>query len=350
MRKIRLLTPQGEKRRVVYSVPILIFLSLITAGCTGVPAMLDPSSVSAARVADLTWSILAIATAVFLVVEALLLYTAFRYKRRPGAEMPKQITGNVPLEIAWTSFPAIVLAVVFALTLGTLLSIANSPAPVQSSSQPTEVVNVRVIGHRWWWEFQYPDLDITTANEMHIPVGATVNLQLESVDVIHSFWVPELGTKKDAIPGLVNHIWYRATRPGRYGGACSAFCGQQHSLMRLQVVAESPEEFLDWVENQQAPAVEVTGVAAEGREAFLASPCTGCHAIEGTSAVGKSGPDLTHYGSRARFAGASFENNLENVTAWIMDPQELKPGNLMPDLGMTSGVSAKIAEYLLSLK
>lgn len=350
MKKDRLLKPQGENRRVVRSVSILVFLSIIAAGCSGVPAMLQPASASAARVADLTWSILAIATFVFLVVEALLLYTANRYRRRPGAEMPKQITGNVPLEIAWTSFPAIVLAVVFALTLGTLLSISKPPVPAQSSGQPAEVVNIRVIGHQWWWEFQYQDPEITTANEIHIPVGATVNLQLESADVIHSFWVPELGTKQDAVPGLANHIWYQATNPGRYDGACSEFCGRQHSLMRMQVVADPPDEFTAWVENQQAPAVEVTGVAAEGREAFLAAPCAGCHTIRGTSAVGKAGPDLTHFASRARFAGGSFETNKENLVAWIMNPQALKPGNLMPNLGMTSGISSKIAEYLLNLK
>jgi cytochrome c oxidase subunit II len=312
--------------------------------------MLQPASVSAGRVSDLTWSILVIATLVFVVVEALLIYTAFRYRGKPGAGMPRQIAGNTALEIGWTAFPAIILAIVFALTLGTLLSISNSPAQSAPSNEPTQVLNVKVIGHQWWWEFQYPDLHITTANEMHIPVGATVNLELQSADVIHSFWVPELGGKIDTIPGLLNHTWYRATKAGRYNGQCSEFCGVEHALMRMQVVADPPDQFLAWVKDQQAPAAPATGDAAQGEQAFLASPCAACHTINGTKANGTIGPNLTHFASRATFAGGAFENTPANVAAWIMDPQAMKPGNHMPNLGYTPTATDMIVKYLESLK
>ncbi len=336
--------------RAFRSTSILILFSLVTTGCLGTPAMLEPASENTTRIANLTWSIATIAAFVFVIVEALLLYTAFRYRRRSGAGLPKQIHGNLALEIIWTSFPAIVLAIVFALTLGTLLSISNSPAASESGGQPTKVLNVRVIGHQWWWEYQYTDLGITTANEMHIPVGSTVNLQVESVDVIHSFWVPQLGNKIDGIPGLLNHTVYRATKTGQYKGQCSEFCGAEHALMRMDVVVEPADQFLAWVANEQAPAAPVTGAAAQGRDAFLASPCINCHTIRGTEANGKLGPELTHFGSRATFAGAAFDNNPENLTAWLHDPQAMKPGNLMPNLGMTSGAVQSIVTYLESLK
>ncbi len=340
----------GATRQVIRTISLLIVLSLLLSGCVGTPSMLKPASVSSARISDLTWSILAIAAFVFVVVEALLIFAAFRYRRRAGQGLPKQITGNTPLEIGWTSFPAIVLAIVFALTLGTLLSISNSPAVSTNNNQPTQVLNIRVIGHQWWWEYQYPDLKITTANEMHIPVGATVNLDIESADVIHSFWVPELGHKVDAIPGLTNNIWYRATKPGRYEGQCSEFCGSEHALMHIVVIADPPDQFLAWAADQQKPVPALTGAAAQGEQAFLASPCVGCHTIDGTAAQGKIGPNLTHFGSRTTFAGAAFENNADNVTSWIMDPQAMKPGNIMPNLGMTPTASQMITQFLETLK
>jgi cytochrome c oxidase subunit II len=349
MKKDRLVAPQGEKRRLYRSVANLIFITLAAAGCTGVPRMLQPSSVNATRISDLTWSIMAIAAFVFIVVEVLLIFTAVRYRRQPGAGIPRQIAENIPLEIGWTSFPAIVLAVVFALTLGTLLAI-NPSAQSASSSQTGQVLNIRVIGHQWWWEFQYPDQGVTTANEMHIPVGTTVNLQLESADVIHSFWVPEMGNKKDAIPGLTGTLTYTATKPGRYSGQCAEFCGVQHALMQMQVVAETPDQFQAWVADQKAPAAAATGVAAQGEQVFLASPCVGCHTIQGTKALGKIGPDLTHFASRARFAGAAFDNNTANLTSWLLDPQQLKPGNHMPNLGMTPTTVAQLVQFLQSLK
>jgi cytochrome c oxidase subunit 2 len=314
--------------------------------------MLKPASVSAGRIADLTNAILVIAAIVFVIVEALLLYTAFRYRGRAGMGIPKQIAGNVPLEIGWTSFPAIVLAVVFALTLGTLLSVANSPAQSSPSSQPTQVLNIRVIGHQWFWEFQYPDLKITTDTEMHIPVGAVVNMQVESIDVIHSFWVPELGAKIDAIPGVVNHTWYKATRTGRFNGQCSEFCGIEHALMRMQVVVDSPDQFTAWVKDQQTPvsANSQDPVIQKGLDAFTTMPCGACHTIQGTKAQGKVGPDLTHFGSRATFAGGVLENNPENLRKWLENPQAVKPGNLMPDLHIPSGVIDTFIPFLESLK
>ncbi len=185
---------------------------------------------------------------------------------------------------------------------------------------------------------------------MHVPVGGTVTIDLESVDVIHSFWVPQLAGKTDVIPGKVNHTWFQAGQPGTFHGQCAEFCGIEHANMRFEVVAESPEAFQAWAAQQQAAPAAKSGDAAQGEQVFLNGTCIGCHTVNGTKAQGKVGPNLTHFATRKVFAGATMENTADNVSRWLADPQAVKPGTLMPNLHLPSDQIAALVAYLESLK
>ncbi len=325
---------------------------LAAAGCSGLPAMLKPASENASSIANLIWVTFGIAAVVFVIVEGVLMLTIARYRNKPGAGMPRQSTGNTAVEIAWTAIPAIALAVVFALTLGTLNYLTTAPTWAKGAS-PTQHVNVRIIGHEWWWEIQYPDLGITTANEIHVPVGADVSFKIESTDVIHSFWVPQMGGKTDAIPGHINNSWWHVTEAGRFTGQCAEYCGTEHALMRLVVYADPPDTFNAWMANQKSPPLATDKLAPDeklGQQIVMTHACTACHYIQGTKAVGRIGPDLTHFASRSTFAGASFENHGVNVGAWVYDPQKMKPGNKMPGLGLSLAEAQMVAVYMESLK
>lgn len=288
--------------------------------------------------------ILGIAAAVFVVVEALLLYSVWRYRERPGDDgaLPTQTHGNTAIEIAWTIAPALVLAIVFVSTVRTMGVVASAPEGD---------LYVKVIAHQWWWEIQYPELGIVTASDLHVPVGQPVQVELTSADVIHSFWVPELAGKTDNIPGRTTHTWFSVDRAGGYLGLCAEFCGAQHANMRFRVIAESPEEFEAWVKNQQAPAARpTTALAQQGKQAFLSNACVGCHTIAGTTAQGKVGPDLTHVGSRRTIAAGVLPSTPENLARWVRNPQEVKPGTLMPDLNLSETTIDALVAYLESLK
>ncbi|MGH2350349.1 MAG: cytochrome c oxidase subunit II, partial [Chloroflexota bacterium] len=212
------------------------------------------------------------------------------------------------------------------------------------------------IGHQWWWEFQYPELGVTTANELHIPVGVPINLELESADVIHSFWVPHLAGKTDAIPGRVNRLWFLADEPGTYNGQCAEFCGIEHALMRMLVIAESQSEFDAWVRNERSiPAFAATPTAQDslvtrGAQLFANGVCITCHTIRGTAAQGKVGPELTHVGSRQTIAANTLPNTPEGLERWLRNPQAVKPGNLMPNLNLSDEDIDALVAYLQSLK
>jgi cytochrome c oxidase subunit 2 len=210
-----------------------------------------------------------------------------------------------------------------------------------------------VTGHQWWWEFDYQGMNILTGNELHIPVGEPVHLDLRSADVIHSFWVPSLQGKRDAIPGHDNTLWLSADKPGTYRGECTEFCGPEHANMNFIVVAQPRAEFDAWVAGQQRPAATgQTGLAAEGAQTILTQACAGCHTINGLPGynVGKVGPNLTHIGSRAYIAAGTLENTPENLARWIRNPQDVKPDNKMPTLGLDEDTINKIVAYLESLK
>jgi cytochrome c oxidase subunit II len=322
----------------------------LLAGCAGTPSALAPASPNATLIYDLILIVFGIAAVVFVVVEGMLIYSAVRFSRRPAGEQPSQVEGNRRLEIAWTLAPAIVLAIVFIISIRTLWLLSYRPALALGTSNDPQALHVRVVGHQWWWEFDYAAQGIVTANELHVPVGTIIDLDLESVDVVHSFWVPQLGGKMDVIPGHVNQTWFQVTSPGTYHGQCAEFCGVEHADMRFDVVAESPDQFQAWVKQQQSPLPPMTGNAAQGEQAFMSGACVGCHTIDGTKAQGKVGPNLTHFASRRIFAGGVLDNTPDNLATWLTDPQKVKPGNQMPNLHLSPQQIDALVAYLESMK
>ena len=288
--------------------------------------------------AIITWATGLIGLGVFVV----LAYVLVRFRTRPGAPLPQQIRGQTLLEISWTILPAVVLLIIAIPTIQIVFR-------TQTQGAVPGAMRVTVRGWQWWWEFRYPDLGIVTANELHLPVGRTVTVDLEGPDVIHSFWVPHLGGKRDVVPGRHNRIVFTPDTAGEHWGQCAEFCGTSHANMRLRVIAESPADFDAWVAQQKAAPAEPTGLAADGKAVFAKSACVGCHTIAGVSA-GVLGPNLTHFGSRTTLAAGLWPNTPDNVAAWVRDPQGLKPGVKMPDLGLTPEQAKAVAAYLTSLK
>jgi len=279
---------------------------------------------------------------IFVVVEAALVYFCWRFRERPGAPLPKQTHGHTPLEIGWTVAFAVILLIFAIPTIRSIFRTQEVPAAT--------ALRVEVAGKQWWWEFSYPALRIQTANELHLPVGQTVAFNLNAPDVIHSFWIPRLGGKRDVVPHRVNRLTMTPDTPGEYIGQCAEYCGESHANMRFRVVVHTPEEFERWAKAQQAPPVEPTEpLAQQGKALFAANACVGCHTIRGMSA-GQIGPDLTHFGSRKTLGANLLPNTAENLVRWIENPSHVKPGNRMPDLGMRGEQSKALAAYLLSLK
>ena len=285
-----------------------------------------------------TWATVVIAA----VVVSVLSWVLLRYRDRPDAPLPPQTRGHALLEIGWTIAPALVLLVIAIPTIHVVFRTQSAP--------PTGALEVIVRGRQWWWEFAYPAYQLATANELHLPVGRPAVLRLEGPDVIHSFWIPQLGGKRDVVPGRHNHLSFTPDTPGTFLGQCAEFCGTSHANMLLRLVVESPDAFERWVASERAPAVQPqAGPAADGAAAFAASACVGCHTVRGVSR-GVVGPDLTHFGRRATVGAGMLPNTVDNVTAWILDPPRIKPGVKMPALGLTEAQARSIAVYLLSLK
>ncbi len=320
----------------------LVLLSASIGSCAGSPSVLSPASPEATSIANLFWGVFAIAIGIFVITEALLIIALVRFRDRPGAGEPNQVHGNIRLETAWTLAPAVILAGVFVATISTMTTLAQ---------QQPGALPVKVIGHQWWWEIQYPTLGITTASDLHVPVGQPIEVELVSADVIHSFWVPELSGKTDVIPGHTNSNRFTADRPGTYRGMCAEYCGIQHANMGFFVIAEPRDQFEEWVRRMQSPAqVPTAGQAARGAQAVLTGICVGCHTIEGTQARGKLGPDLTHFGSRRSIAALTLEHTPENLATWLSDPQAVKPGNLMRIPTLSQETIQDMVVFLESLK
>jgi cytochrome c oxidase subunit II len=289
--------------------------------------------------AIITWATLVIGLLVFTILAIVLA----RFRARPGdATLPRQIRGHTALEISWTIAPALVLLII---AIPTIQVIFRS----QTAAAPKNALEVTVRGWQWWWEFRYPTLDVVTANELHLPVGRPVLFSLEGPDVIHSFWVPQLGGKRDVVPGRLNRIALTPEQPGEYWGQCAEFCGASHANMQLRVVVEPPDAFDRWVAAQKAPPAEPAGDAAAGKDVFARNACVGCHTIRGISA-GVLGPDLTHFGSRALFGAGLWPTSVDNVAAWVKDPPALKPGSKMPNLHLSDADVRAVATYLVGLK
>ncbi len=341
------MTTSPAKKRLLLA---LALLALFVVGCAEdapqdfVQYQQGPGADEQDKLWDLTFGI---ATVIFVIVEGLLVFTLIRFRRRPGREAA-QFHGNTKLEVILTVIPSLILAGVAVPTVRTIFA---------QSASPPDALHVRVVARQFWWEFQYPELGITTANEPHIPTGQPVTFELLGAndDVVHSFWVPRLGGSQDVVPGRQTRVIYEASEPGEYWGQCKEFCGLSHANMRLRVIAEEPAAFETWVREQAAPAAAPTdSLAQRGREVFLQSACAGCHTIAGTEAAGIVGPNLTHFASRGTFAGAMFQNTAENLRGWVADAPAVKPGARMPagirDLGLTQEEVDAIVAYLLTLK
>jgi cytochrome c oxidase subunit II len=286
-----------------------------------------------------TWICVGIGTLVFVVLG----YVLLRFRERPGAPLPVQRHGQPLLEIAWTLGPAIVLLIIAIPTIQVIFR-------TQTQAKPADALEIVVRGYQWWWEFAYPSLGVVTANELVLPAGRRVVFSLEGPDVIHSFWVPKLGGKRDVVPGRPNRLVLTPSAPGEFWGQCAEFCGASHANMGMRVVVHAAERFDAWVGEQRAPAVEPSGEpATTGKALFAGSACVGCHTVRGVSA-GTLGPDLTHFGSRKTIAAGMLPNTPQNLAAWIRDAPALKPGAKMPAFALNEAQATALAAYLLALK
>ena len=298
------------------------------------------------RVATLGWSLLIISSVVVLVVSVLVLAGVLRRGTRSFAPVERAGGGLRWIVIGGIVVPTVILVVVFVLTMVTQAAVA-SPATAPG-------LTVRVTGHQWWWEVQYldpsPDRIATTANEIHIPVGRPVRLEVVAGDVIHSFWVPELAGKTDLIPGQTNVTWVQADHPGVYRGQCAEYCGLQHAKMAMSVVAEPPAAFDEWLARQRQPAALPSEPDLKaGAAVFAGSACALCHTIRGTMAGGRIGPDLTHLAGRRTIAAGTLPNTRGYLAGWIANPQALKPGTVMPAVPLKSTELQVLITYLQSL-
>ncbi|HEY3211025.1 MAG TPA: cytochrome c oxidase subunit II [Actinomycetota bacterium] len=346
---------RGKARRGAI---LLAGLAFLASACgSGKPQnSLDPAGSYARKIDALFDPVFWIAVAVFVLVEGLMVVILVKFRHRPGNPVPRQVHGNKRLEIGWTLAPSLLLAGVAVFTIPVIFQLAAAPSG--------DVLRINVTGHQWWWEVRYPAQKIITANELHIPVGRKVRITLTSGDsgsagraVIHSFWVPRLAGKQDLEPAHTTHLLIQADAPGTYLGQCAEYCGLSHANMHLRVVAETAANFQTWVQREGQPARQPPAdVLAIMTRADIG--CNGCHAIKGVKDptgspfIGAVGPDLTHFGSRARFAGDTFDNTRQNLAAWLHDAPSLKPGVDMPSfVGKLSkqDIDALVA-YLQGLK
>src|SRR4051794_55467 len=322
---------------------------LLLAGCTGWQSVLDVHGESALSLKQLIILIVSVCSGVWAMVMVALIFALWRRRERverpavpdPGTE--RRMTRAVAAAVAASGL------VISAFTVASFFTTRALSVAVGDD------LTIKVRGLQWWWDVEYlgpgPGQRVQTANEIHIPVGRTIRLQLEGIDVIHSFWVPSLAGKQDLIPGRPNELTIRAERPGVYRGQCAEFCGLQHAHMALFVIADEPEVFDAWVRAQRAPAAPASDPeVSAGRQVFLSKPCAACHAIRGTTATGKTGPDLTHVGGRKYIAAGLLETTRGSLAAWIADPQTLKPGNNMPMVPLSAEELRSVSAYLASLK
>ena len=307
----------------------------LLVGCA-VDGALAPRSPTAARTLGTLWLLLSLAGIVLLIVVGVLVVASAR--RGDEGREPRRVD-HLMIVGGGVILPAVILVGLMVRNVSTL---ANEPL--------TGDLQVDVVGHQYWWEVRYPDAGAETANEVHIPTGRRVELHLTTDDVIHSVWVPQLGGKVDMVPGRTNTLVLQADAPGRYEGKCAEFCGLQHAYMLFVVVAHDPDEFDAWLAAETADASEPgSGAAADGREVFLGSSCVGCHAIRGVSEVGDRGPDLTHLASREEIGAGILPLEPDTLARWIVNPQEVKAGALMPPQPLRGDEVDQLVAYLMSL-
>jgi cytochrome c oxidase subunit 2 len=317
-------------------------------GRQSTPSILDPASTPAHEIYGLSLFVLLITGSIFGVVAGLLAYVVVRFRAREADahNEPAQIYGSTQVELAWTVIPVLIVVVLFLTTTRIIFAIQDAP-------KPASAIDVTVIGHQFWWEFRYPKLGIVTANELHLPVSTRSAPKpayptLLSADVDHSFWIPQLGGKTDLIPNHPNQMWMDPERTGLYLGQCAQFCGVEHAKMLLRVYVDTPDQFAAWVKNEQQLAEQDAAVAA-GRRVFETEACVNCHTISGTVAKGTFGPDLTHLMARATIASGAADNTTENLRAWIENPDNMKPGALMPAMQLNDEQTNQVVAYLATL-
>lgn len=355
----------------------LVVAALLVGACGGEypQSSIDPKTDFAETIHHLYRLVFIWSMVILGLVWAVLAYVLVRFRERPGGARPRQTHGNLRMEIAWTIGPALI---VVAIAVPTIHAVFTT-----QQGDPEGAMVVDVIGHQFWWEFRYPDTDVVTANELHLPVGRPVSLRIHSADVIHSFWVPMLGGKRDANPLVVrpegdppkyNWLHFTVREPGEYMGQCAEFCGSSHSLMGMRVIAESPGEFEAWLDDwrtsapteepsptaQELPAGLDSALVEQGREIFHSQTCVACHSIQGTNAQGQVAPNLTLLGRRTTIAAGWLDNSVEDLQRWIHAPRDVKPGALMPGVGeeggnwpatgLTDEQVRAVAQYLFSLR
>lgn len=314
-------------------------LLVLLSGCGGsIQSALDPAGPAAAEIAWLWWLMLGLASAVLLAV-VVLLGVAVLKRRQDDDEAGPPLGDWWFVVLSGLVVPSIILVALLFFTLRTTVSLRVPDAPL----------TIQVVGHKWWWEIHYPEGGVTTANEIHIPAGQPVRLELSSADVIHSFWVPRLHGKMDLMPEHVNTFWIMADEPGVFRGQCAEFCGTQHALMALMVVAHAPGDFEAWLAEAARPVPAPQDSIQQRGFAVFMDACAHCHAIAGTPADGRIGPDLTHMSSRLTIGAGTVPNTRGNLSGWIADPQPLKPGNLMPPSFLPPEDLHALVDYLQSL-
>jgi cytochrome c oxidase subunit 2 len=306
-----------------------------------VPSPFDPHSPEAQAIASLFTQTLVVCAAIGLLVAVLVGVCVVRFRAAVRPAEPEQVHGHKWLEIGWTLGPLAIVIALFALTARAMA--ASDPAP---SREPDLVV----IGHQWWWEARYPS-GVVTANEIHVPAGKDLLVRVESEDVIHDFWLPQLGRKMDAVPGHPSFIWLQADTPGTYMGACAEYCGAEHAWMRIVMIAHPQAEFDAWQQHElQPPPPPADGAAARGAAEFDAKTCIRCHHIEGRGAAVRVAPDLTHLAERATLGAGVIANDPASLAHWLKDPQSVKPSSHMPDLNLSDDDVSDLVAYFETLR
>jgi cytochrome c oxidase subunit II len=342
------MTGRGSNRHSTATMVMQVAIALAIAGCSATDhpmTTLSPKSDLAQWIQSLYIDVTVWDAIILAIVVCAFILAVFVFSSRVGEAAPASTaSSDLGLEIAWTLGPTLVLVMISVPTIRTIFR--SQPAVA-----PAGALEIKVVAHQWWWEFDYPD-GAKTGNEPHIPADRPIRLLLESADIIHSFWVPQLGGKRDVVPGQINELTFVATVPGMYPGQCAEFCGLSHANMRFRVFVDSPDDFAKWDRAQLAgpaaiPAADL--LASDGAKVFANSPCTTCHMIQGIS-KGYIGPDLTHFGSRTTLAAGVLKNTPENVAKWIGNPQETKPGANMPALLLPGPKMNALVAYLEGLK
>jgi cytochrome c oxidase subunit II len=314
------------------------------------PSIFAPVSTPAFQIRELSFFVLGITAVIFVIVAGFAMYTLIRFGRRPvNPDLePAQVYGSTQIELAWTVVPLLIVVVLFLVT-------ARYVWGIERRAQPPDALEITVVGNQWWWEIRYPKLGIVTANEIHVPVSdatspALTFITLQSVDVAHSFWVPQLAGKMDVIPNKTNRVWIEPLQVGTYVGQCAEYCGLQHALMLLVVVVHPKDEFRTWVAAQQTSPVAQTAATRAGEELFASLACINCHTVRGTRGNGVFGPDLTHLMSRSTLGAGAVRNTPENLRAWVKDPGAFKTGALMPAMKLDDTQLDQLVAYLVTLR